>query len=1294
MNRNKHNLSRVDNRMENSNFISKWTFWWTKNVFKKSREKPLEADNLYSNPNSLSSLRLTEEFYTPWEKEKLKKKPSVLKLLLSVYGKQYISACVIYSIWEMILRALQPLFLGWLVDYFVEGQSTTTKYQAYIYASGIVTCSLLGTLIMHPFLFYLFEFGTKVRLGLSGLIYKKCLKISQVETNDGLNSMAINILSNDLSMVDLAFYFFHDLWKGPIEACVYSYLMYREIGWSALIGLALLIIFIPLQGWVAKLSASFRSKIASSTDARIKLMNEIIKGIQAIKLYSWENYFTKLVNEIREKEITAVKRSMYIYSALQCTSIISKFSIFLSLISYAFLGDVFTAKKVFTVSSYFNILNDSLLNFWPLAITSWSTAYISLKRTQEFLLKEEEKIEICNDEFNDHDPGLVHHPEAVTKIIDFKSVTANWDPSKNPSSAALKDIYLKIKDKELLGVIGPVGSGKSSLLNAMLGELYIANGHLSVNGKISYASQELWLFTGTVKDNIIFTEGFDSERYQQVIRVCGLDKDLQLMPKGDETIIGERGVSLSGGQKARINLARAVYKKADIYLLDDPLSAVDTNVGKHIFEKCIQKFLADKICVLVTHQIQYLKRENHLILMNHGEVEVEGSYEKVKSSGKLRYLDDLEEEKNLARSLSRNASIIDDKKAKDSEDFIEDDDTSETQKIGSVKLGVYKKYFGFLGSPLILLLIGLLFLLSRGLLTGIDYFVSRWAIWEESVSNGNNPIETKFYESLPPDEKRMKIIIFYTIALFLALVLYLLRTFSFFMACLKISLKIHENLYHGISRTFMYFFNTNPSGRILNRFSKDIGTIDLILPQTMMFSASFIVDSASVIIIVAVANYWLLIPALIMMVILYFIRLIYISASRSLKRIESVCRSPVYSHTNQTFEGLSTIRALKAEITLENEFHEYQDAHTSALFLFTAVNRAFAYWTDLICVFYIAAVVYSFLILQKNFYSGDVGLAITQSMTMVIMCQWGMRQTAELENQMTSVERVLEYVDLPSEEASNPEATKLQIPPPNWPQCGNIKFSDLKFKYSDKSNFVLKGINLSIDSSSKIGIVGRTGAGKSSIIQSIFRLALNEGEIAIDNLDISRISLHDLRSKISIIPQDPVLFSGSLRFNLDPANEKPDELLWRALEDVNLKQHVRDMPGGLNSRVYDSGSNFSMGQRQLLCLARAILRNNNILILDEATANVDPETDHLIQTTIRQKFRNCTVLTIAHRLQTIMDNDKVIVMDSGKIVESGQPYELLQISEGHLKKLVDKTGKSTAAFLTKIALESYNKKNQ
>ncbi|XP_018785664.1 PREDICTED: probable multidrug resistance-associated protein lethal(2)03659 [Bactrocera latifrons] len=1355
MNRTRKKIERPTNPYPTVNLLSRWSFWWMRDIFRLGLKGPLREEDLYQNRQSLDSERLTDKFSKLWEEERLHKKPSILRVIGRAYGSVFLPLGVLYSITESICKAIQPLLLGGLVAYFVEGQTTTTELDAYKLAAGIVLCSVIPVFSFHPFIFYIFQVGTKIRIGLSGLIYRKCLQISKNASNDGLRGRAINILSNDVGRFDVALAFLHDLWKGPTESLIIGYLMYREIGISAVIGVAFMLSFIPLQAYVGKKAAYYRRRTAERTDLRVKLMNEIIQGIQVIKMYAWENSFTKLIADIRYKEVRAIKGTSYIHAALSCTSMISPLSVFLALVSYIYLGDSLTAKRVYTVSSYFNMLNDSMVHFWPLAITFVSEATVSAKRVREFLqdgdaattpvLKKDkkhlakknnnessEKAELNGnvsdgENFLDLVNGREVHPHAERKGVDIRSVSATWDaaaPTDGKGNVALSNLNVKIGERAMVAIVGPVGSGKSTLLNALLGEVKINAGQIVINGKLSYAAQEPWVFEGTVRDNIVFVDSYNERRYKKVIKACALERDLELMPNGDLTIVGERGVSLSGGQKARVNLARAIYHKADIYLLDDPLSAVDTHVGKHIFERCITEFLYDKIVILVTHQLQYLFEVEQLILMNSGRIEAQGRYQDLQKNEKCQFLlmqatyetSNATADSTDALSVDSRMSRSESEKSMEHHQLLRADETpvedinQEQQAVGSVKLSVYMSFFKALESPILLFIIVALFICARFMLTGVDYFLSRWVIWEEKVStvsatpmrslNDNNITllanETAANRSYVHNDAeneeavRQELVTFYAIILGSTMVVYILRTFGFFRMCLRISLKLHDRLFRGITRTSMYFFNVNSSGRILNRFAKDIRTVDTDVPHTLLDCIAFAIDISGVLIIVAIANYWLLVPAAFIVAFLFLFRYIYVNTSRSVKRIESITRSPIYSLTNQTFQGLSTIRALQAESALDSEFHDYMNGNTCAWFLFISCTRAFALWSDFLCVLYIAAVTFSFLVLHNQFNSGDVGLAILHSMTMIGMCQWGMRQTAELENDMTSVERILEYTQQPPEPPLDTEPSKK--PKGEWPSEGRIEFVDLKLRYSPKDSYVLKGLNFVIAPQEKIGIVGRTGAGKSSIIQSLFRLACNEGAILVDGVDIESLGLHDLRSKISIIPQDPVLFSGTLRYNLDPMEERSDAEVWKALEDVELRAHVSTLIGGIACRMYDGGANFSVGQRQLVCLARAILRNNKILILDEATANVDPETDKLIQKTIRTKFAKCTVLTIAHRLHTVMDSDRVLVMDAGQMVELGHPYELLQRPHGFLRQLAEHSGVAMTNLLMNTAEQSYEQK--
>ncbi|XP_049530637.1 ATP-binding cassette subfamily C member 4 [Anopheles darlingi] len=1402
------------NPVQSASFLSKRTFWWLRDTFRNGQRKEITEESLYATLPEHSSHGLAETFERLWAEEETQRGPeraSFGRVYWRAFGVETLVWGLLFSAFETANRVAQPLLLGELVSYFTPKQTEISERDAYLYAAGVIACSLLSVISFHPFIFYIFQLGMKFRVGASCLIYNKVLKLSKSSTaGDGLNGKIINLLSNDVGKFDIALCFVHDLWKGPMEAILLGYFIYRQIGYSGLLGMAFLLSFIPLQAWVGKRTATYRLKAAKRTDLRVRLMNEIIQGIQVIKMYTWEGSFAKMIEAVRRKEIHAIRGGAYVRATLISFFTVSRVSIFISLLAYTVTENVITAKKVFIVTSFYSILNDSMVHFWPMAITFCAEGYISLKRIRDFLLipegktqsmaekdaavdgsakrksnqhqhqqkKQSKKTKTGLKEAPDHAQqnggGDGKEPPAITNSslpkdeevdrepllakrvvrangcekrgIVLDNATARWvvpsgEPSSSPPPATttgdapsdpdegrnvgIESVSLQVEPGKLCVLVGQVGSGKSTLLQVLLGELELDEGSVEINGTISYAAQEPWLFEGSVRNNILFTEEYDERRYLQVVRACALERDFELFPHGDQTIVGERGISLSGGQKARVNLARAVYRRADIYLLDDPLSAVDTHVGAHIYERCIGELLAKHVCVLVTHQLQYLKDVQQIVLMVGGRVEAIGSYRELKRTNIESLLavtpDESPAESPLEKELaSRRPRRISGSSTTGSQTSGRDDalladllqsERQEEEKesqggTGSVGLSVYKTYIAAVQSCGWIFWIAALMVLSQIVVSGVDVFVAEWVNWEERIAgnppefdlSGNHTILSSRNVTILLREQaevsnfieRQQFIWIYSALIVVLVLLVIKRTFSFFYVCLRISMNLHDRLFRGLTRATMHFFNTNPSGRILNRFSKDIGAIDSALPMALLDCVVFFLEMIAVVAVVSIVNYWFLLPTAVVAVLMFYIRRIYLNTSRVVKRIESVNRSPIFTHTNATLQGLSTIRAFGAQSVLRREFNDHLDVNSSAWYMFISTSRAFALWLDLVCVLYIGVVTVSFLIGgSQDTLGGSVGLAITKCISLVGMCQWGMRQSAELENQMVSVERVREYTNLPSEPPL--ETAPKYRPQRNWPEHGTIRFSNVDLRYSDDGERVLKDLNFSIRSCEKIGIVGRTGAGKSSLVQALFRLAPFDGTIEIDDIDTKTLGLRDLRSKISIIPQDPILFSGTLRSNLDPFEERKDDELWSALDQVELKEPVSSLAGGLECRMSDGGSNFSMGQRQLVCLARAILRDNKILVLDEATANVDPETDKLIQTTIRTKFAHCTVLTIAHRLHTVMDSDRVLVMDAGRVVEFGHPHELLHGPIGYLRRLVDQTGVATAAMLMRIAEDNFKK---
>ncbi|XP_033150157.1 probable multidrug resistance-associated protein lethal(2)03659 [Drosophila busckii] len=1306
-----------ENPVESTNFLSELMFCFAMPVLFKGRKKTLEQSDLYRPLKAHKSDTLGERLCTAWENEveqrSIKKLPPRLgRVMMKVFGWRMFVAGVLLAHQEFLTKVTQPICLFGIMSYFAGVDRDPVRAQ--LYAAGLIAGSVLSVSIGHPYMLGLFHLGMKMRVALCSLVYRKALRLSRTSLGDTTIGQVVNLLSNDVGRFDYRV----DLMcitcgLAPLELILVTYFMFEQIEVSALFGVAVMLLFLPLQAYLGKKTSVLRLRTALRTDERVRMMNEIISGIQVIKMYAWEKPFGKLIEQTRTKEMISIKQVNYIRGVLMSFAMfLSRIFTFASLVGYVLLGHVLTAEKAFFITAYYNILRRSVTMSFPQGIGQFAELLVSIKRLETFMHREETRIPDKSIELNLTDKDK--QPETIKNhgngdepkcndndesLIEFSHFHAKWN--SEATEHTLEDINLKLTRRQLVAVIGPVGAGKSSLIQSILGELPAEHGSLKVNGRFSYASQEPWLFTGTVRQNILFGLALDKHRYRTVVKECALERDFELLPHGDKTIVGERGASLSGGQKARISLARAVYRRADIYLLDDPLSAVDTHVGRQLFDQCMRGYLRSDLVLLVTHQLQFLEQADLIVIMNNGKISAMGTYASMKRSG-LDFAQLLTDRNKSEEAADDNESLAGDiwdrvsmsscsrRDSKGSRQTLRNESFSslssmtdsltqdvspqETRAEGKIGLGLYKEYLAAGSGWLVISFMVFLCLGAQIVGSAADVFLSFWVDKNKNIAASSTD----------------QMDLYYFTALNLAVIIFtLVRSLLFYKLAMRSSTQLHNAMFRGITRAAMYFFNTNPSGRILNRFSKDLGQIDELLPTIMLDVVQVFLTLTGIIVVICITNPYYLILTLALGIIFYYIREFYLKTSRDVKRLEAVARSPIYSHLSASLNGLPTIRALGAQKALINEFDNLQDLHSSGYYSFLSTNRAFGYYLDCFCSLYIVIIILNYFINPPE-NSGEVGLAITQAMGMTGLVQWGMRQSAELENTMTSVERVVEYDEIEPEGEYEPKPDKK--PPNTWPEEGKIIADDLSLRYfpDPQSKYVLKSLNFEIRPMEKVGIVGRTGAGKSSLINALFRLSYNDGSILIDSRDTNELGLHDLRSKISIIPQEPVLFLGSMRYNLDPFEEYSDAKLWDALEAVKLKPVISELPSGLQSKISEGGTNFSVGQRQLVCLARAILRENRILVMDEATANVDPQTDALIQATIRNKFRECTVLTIAHRLNTIMDSDKVLVMDAGQLVEFGAPYELLTQSESKIfHSMVMETGHASFDSLVKVAEKAY-----
>ncbi|XP_035380969.1 multidrug resistance-associated protein 4 isoform X3 [Electrophorus electricus] len=1240
------------NPAASANILSQILFCWLNPLFRIGYKRRIEEDDMFKVLPEDESKRLGEELQSFWDHEvqianKELKTPKLTKAIVKCYWKSY-AILGIFTLIEEVIKLVQPVFLGKLIQYFesYDPNDMGALYEAYGYAAGVSISSLGLALLHHLYFYHVQRAGMKIRIAMCHMIYKKALSLSSVAMVHTTTGQIVNLLSNDVNRFDEVTIFLHFLWVGPLQAAAVIGLLWQEIGPSCLAGMAVLIFLMPLQTLFGQLFSKFRSKTATFTDNRIRTMNEVVSGIRIIKMYAWEKPFTALVNDVRRKEISKIMSSSYLRGLNMASFFVaSKIIVFVTFTVYVLAGHPISASRVFVAVSLYSAVRLTVTLFFPAAIEKVSEASVSICRIKKFLLLDElVKTNV-----------MLTQKERKEASVEIKDLICYWD--KSLDAPTLQNVSFTVKAGQLLAVIGPVGAGKSSLLSTILGELPQDNGVVKVKGELTYASQQPWVFPGTIRSNILFGKKLQTQRYEKVLRACALKRDMELLPEGDLTLIGDRGATLSGGQKARVNLARAVYQDADIYLLDDPLSAVDAEVGRHLFEHCICGILKEKPRILVTHQLQYLKAADHILVLKEGQLVAQGTYSELLRSGVdfallLKKEEDEEQaggvgEPSRSRTLSQNSvrsrtsSVL---SVNEEADQLPAEPlqtvAEESRSEGTIGIHMYLKYLRAGANILMLIVLVLLNLLAQVAYILQDWWLAYWASEQEKldVINRNftfsNSVNTSHSEQLSLDFY-LGIYSGLTVA---TIIFGFLCSLLMFNTLVCSAQTLHNRMFSCILRTPVRFFDINPIGRILNRFSKDIGHVDSLMPWTFVDFIQVFLLILGTIAVAASVMPWILLPVLPLLIVFLFLRRYFLQTSRDIKRLESTTRSPVFSHLSSSLQGLWTIRAFKAEERFQQTFDAHQDLHSEAWFLFLTTSRWLAVRLDGMCSVFVTIMSFGCLLMRNDLEAGAVGLALSYAIALMGTFQWGVRQSAEVENLMTSVERVVEYTELENEA---PWETQ-EHPPPDWPLQGLITFDQVNFSYSPDGPVVLKNMTAMFRPREKVGIVGRTGAGKSSLISALFRLAEPEGKIYVDGVLTSDIGLHDLRQKMSIIPQDPVLFTGTMRKNLDPFSQHSDEDLWNALEEVQLKSVVEELPSKLETVLAESGSNFSVGQRQLVCLARAILRKNRILIIDEATANVDPRTDELIQKTIREKFQECTVLTIAHRLNTILDSDRIL----------------------------------------------------
>ncbi|KAJ3012098.1 UNVERIFIED_CONTAM: hypothetical protein HDU68_001384 [Siphonaria sp. JEL0065] len=1118
------------------------------------------------------------------------------------------------------------------------------------------------------------------------------------------------------------------------------------VGWPALVGLGVMCLTLPLTYWNSMWNMRVYERLLKAQDKRTGIVNEVLQGIRVIKYFAWERRFLQKINDSRTQELHALM-SVYLADAantfvwLMTPLIVS----FVTLTTLAKFSDIqLDSQMAFTCLALFNSLRVPLM-YLPLVVSDIFKLSVAFGRISRFL--------------GQSDLELDGSTELLEEKVGFESASFQWhEQEQKPLQPSVGDISITSSNEggafelrgldvvfplgKLTAVSGPTGCGKSSLLQALLGEMKRTSGkaYLSckkrvnefgvAEGSVAYVAQTSWLQNATIRDNITFGEPYDPIRYDRVIRACALAKDLLTFEAGDLTEIGEKGINLSGGQRQRVSLARALYSRASVLLLDDPLSAVDAPTARHLFEHAICGPLADgRTRILVTHATSLVLKDSqvtadYLVVMNSGSIAAKGNVRDVMESSEVCALVGLSIAPSL-KSRTSNASLIASPlDIKDESNFMIPDYAngktvisahklieSETKTSGAMKSKYYSLYVKSAGGLVFLAFLFSFNILDRVVRVFNDYWIKLWA---DSYGSGGSPgvallgitniakpvspfnvmglLSGVSLESMASEGKEDVdyYVMMYGLIGLLWVFVFLTAVFIRCVGSYMASKTFHKNLVERILFAPIRFFDTTPIGRILNRATKDISVIDNGVMTNFEEVMGTVMDALAVLGVVFSITPVFIISLVPIFVVYYFVSNRFLTCQREMKRLDSITRSPIYSMFSETLVGVSTIRAYAAQGRFKAENLNRVDTNHRCFYYMYGANRWFGVRTSAIAGSVILSAALATVSMRNVIGAGLAGLSLTWTLQFSDYLVWIVRVHASLEMNMNAVERVDEYSEI---EQERPAVIETNRPPADWPQRGSITVSNLEMRYSPEQDPVLQNVSFSVLAGEKVGICGRTGAGKSSLSLSLFRIVEpSAGSIVIDGIDISTIGLFDLRSKITMIPQDPVLFDGTIRSNLDPFDEYDDNALWACLRDVRFMESmgVKDGNGkvfernssdvtldevtsasfatgpsvvtvSLNDVVAEAGSNYSQGQRQLLCLARALLKSSTITVFDEATASVDYDTDHNIQSVIRgPSFAKTTVLSIAHRLRTIADYDKVLVLDKGRVIQFGRPLDLMQ----------------------------------
>ncbi|KAK6120739.1 hypothetical protein DH2020_045521 [Rehmannia glutinosa] len=1221
LNGNNEKLSEVkrDSPYGKATLIQLVTFSWLNPLIEFGFRKPLDQDEVPDVDIKDSAGFLSKDFDQCLKYVKERdgtETPSIHKAIYN-FARKKAAINALFAITSAGTSYVGPYLISYFVDFLNEKKFRSLE-SGYLLALGFLGAKLVETITQSQWTFGAFQLGLRLRAALISQIYKKGLILSSQSRQSRTSGEIINCMSVDVQRITDIIWYLNTIWMLPVQISLAIYILHMNLGMGALVALAATLIVMAFNIPLTRIQKGYQTKIMEAKDDRMKTTSEVLRNMKILKLQAWDShYFQKLVS-LRKTE------QNWLWKSLKLT-VLTAFIFwgsptFISVVTFGgcvWMGIPLTAGRVLSALATFRMLQDPIFSL-PDLLNVMAQGKVSVDRISSYLQEDEVKSDAI--EFVPNDWTELH--------VEIDGGKFSWDmESRNPT---LDHIQLKVKRGMKVAICGTVGSGKSSLLSCILGEMQKLSGTVKISGSKAYVPQSPWILSGNIRENILFGKPYESGKYDRTIEACALIKDFELFAAGDLTEIGERGINMSGGQKQRIQIARAVYQDADIYLLDDPFSAVDAHTGAQLFQVMqngrvaqagtFEELLKQNIGfeVLVGAHSQALESvltvESSSRTSDYAAVENETQTETIVNEEFLHTKQDSEH--NLCVEITEKEGRL-----------VQD----EEREKGSIGKEVYMSYLTIVKGGALVPII----LLAQSSFQVLQIASNYWMAWA-CPTGDDEPVAGMHF-----------ILLVYTLLTVGSAFCVLLRASLVTIAGLLTSEKLFSNMLNSILRAPMVFFDSTPTGRILNRASTDQSVLDLEMANSLGWCAFSIIQLLGTIAVMSQVAWEVLVIFIPVTAICIWYQRYYIPTARESARLAGIQRAPILHHFAESLSGAATIRAFDQQERFINANLCLIDNHSRPYFHNVSAMEWLSFRLNQLSYFVFAFSLVLLVTLPEGIISPSIaGLAVTYGINLNVLLESVIWNICNAENKMISVERILQYSNLASEA---PPVIENCRPPANWPDIGNICFTNLQIRYAEHLPSVLRNITCTFPGRKKVGVVGRTGSGKSTLIQAIFRIVEpREGSIIIDNVDISKIGLHDLRSRLSIIPQDPTMFEGTVRGNLDPLEQYSDAEIWEALDKCQLGDILRQKPDKLESTVVENGENWSVGQRQLFCLGRALLKKSTILVLDEATASVDSATDGVIQKIISQEFKDRTVVTIAHRIHTVIDSDLVLVLSDGK----------------------------------------------